>query len=105
MPSLSSPLPATIFPFPEITAWYPNWSSAASPSISDPIWIQELLKYLNTLAWPVSVPLAWLNLALAIIFKPLSDIETEVPNWSPAASPFIADPRRLHDEVPVGVNE
>ena len=71
----------------------PDSSYAAPPSMSDPTWLHvpPLSEYMRT--WPLSyVPVPSLKGAPIATRVPSEDIDTDRPNWSPAASPSISDP-------------
>ncbi len=50
------------------------------------------LVFLNTLTWPASVPLSSLLTAPIATMFPLEDIDTDLPELSPAFSPSISEP-------------
>ena len=67
-------------------------SPSASPSISEPNCDHSVPSNLYILTWPESVPLPLFFLAPIAKIDPLEESEIEIPDQSPAASPFISDP-------------
>ncbi len=92
LPSLPSAPMATVLPSLLSETEDPEPSPAASPSISEPCWIQVPLESLYILTWPAFEPLPPLPSApmATVLPSPLS--ETEDPEPSPAASPSISEP-------------
>ena len=81
----------------------PNWSSAASPSISVPNWFQDVPSQEKILAWPASVPFpSFKNPPIAIVFPSADKEIEEYEDISFAASPSISDPNWIQ-EVPFQV--
>ena len=91
LPSFRGAPTATIFPFEDIDTDLPDISSGASPSISDPSFIQVPFSILYILTCPDCVPLAsFCGAPIATVF-PSDDKDTDQA-WSSEASPSISDP-------------
>ena len=92
LPSFFRAPMATIVPSEDRDTEYPEWSFAASPSISAPSCTQvpELSSY--TLTWPASLPLSSLFRAPMATISPSEDRDTDHPEPSYAASPSISAP-------------
>ena len=96
VPSLWLAPIATMVPFPDKETEFPDRLPAASPFISPPSWVHVPLTFWYTLTWPEERPLPSLYSAPIATMDPSLDKETEVPDWSLAASPSISLPSCVH---------
>ena len=98
-PSLYGAPIATIEPLPDNDTEYPNWSPAASPSISSPNWFHDIPFHLYTRTCPESVLVPSLYGAPIATIVPSPDNDTEYPKLSPPLSPSISLPNWTHNDV------
>src|SRR5690554_3319302 len=75
---------------------HPDWSKAASPSISSPCCIHTPDRNLYTRTWPASVPLPSLPRAPIATVKPSALKLTDQPDRSIADSPSKSAPNCVH---------
>ena len=87
---------ATLLPSDDNETEIPDRSSAASPSISLPIWVHSPpdSEYIRTC--PALMPVPLLFHAPMATLLPSDDNETETPDWLPEASPSISMPICVH---------
>ena len=88
---------ATRVPSEDIDTEYPDWSLAASPSMSEPTWDHDPLLSEYTRTWPASPSLPRAPIATRV---PSEDIDTDHPDSSLAASPSMSEPTWDHAPDP-----
>ena len=86
---------ATRVPSEDIDTEYPNWSLAASPSMSEPTWDHNPLLSEYTRTWPAAL---FMRAPIATRV-PSEDIDTDYPDWSRAASPSMSEPTWDHNPL------